>query len=247
MILLCSDYGLEGPYIGQVEAAIYRHAPMTRVINLCADFPRGNIRAAAALLAASTVEFPEGTVFFCVVDPGVGTFTSPPVILEINRRWYVGPDNGIFDQIGGRAGCTECLEITWRPEHLSRSFHGRDLYAPVCAWLARGRQPETRRIAWKRVQASGDELPEIIYIDHFGNAFTGIRYIVVPQDSILHCGNRDAIRYAGTFAEAHRGEVFWYGNSIGLVEIAANQERAAELLGIHIGSSVGFSRGIPEA
>jgi len=74
MIVLFTDYGLEGPYLGQVEAVLYKEAPDEKIINLLSDAPRQNPKACAYLLAALTKNFPEGTIFFCVVDPGVGSF-----------------------------------------------------------------------------------------------------------------------------------------------------------------------------
>lgn len=238
MILLLVDYGLAGPYLGEVTAAIKRLTPRTEVINLFPDLPRGDIRAAAVLLAAGTVDFPPDTIFFCVVDPGVGTFKDPPAILRIDGRWYVGPDNGIFDLIAGQAGCTECEEIIWRPSRLSRSFHGRDLYAPVCAVLSEGRLPETVRREWRRRHVLEDDPRAVVYIDGFGNAFTGIRARTLPQDCSLRCGSQDAIHHATTFAQVPSGGAFWYENSSGLVEIAVNQGSAAELLDIKVGESV---------
>lgn len=238
MILLLCDYGLSGPYLGEVSAVIKRLAPRVEVINLFPDLPRGDISAAAVLLAAVTADYPPDTVFFCVVDPGVGTFNDRPTILRIDDRWYVGPDNGIFDLIAGQAGCAECEEIVWRPARLARSFHGRDLYAPVCAGLAEGRLPETAHREWRRLHVLEDDPRLVVYIDGFGNAFTGIRARTLPQGCSLRCGSHDAIRQAGTFAEVPRGGAFWHENSCGLAEIAVNQGSAAEQLNIKEGDKL---------
>jgi hypothetical protein len=235
MIVLFSDYGITGPYIGQVEAVLNRLVPETAVINLFADVPRQNIRAGACLLAAYTEGFPEGTVFFCVVDPGVGSFTDHPVLMEIDQRWYVGPDNGLFDIVAGRAGKPHCRVITWRPEKLSSSFHGRDLYAPVCAMLAAGKMPAGYEVAWQRKLVDEDDPAEIIYIDHFGNAVTGIRARTLVKTAVISIAT-GKISYAGTFAEVPEGEVFWYENANGLVEIAVNRGRADSIPGISLGS-----------
>ena len=95
MIALFTDFGLHGPYTGQMKAALHQMAPGTPVIDLFADAPVGNPRASAYLLAVYAAWFPAGTVFLCVVDPGVGG-ARPPVILEADGRWYVGPGNGLF-------------------------------------------------------------------------------------------------------------------------------------------------------
>ena len=142
MIVLFTDFGVTGPYVGQMKAVLCQRAPTVPVIDLMHDAPNYDTQASAYLLASLVSEFPEESVFLCVVDPGVGG-QRRPVIARINRRWYVGPDNGLFNTIARHAldtskGMSEIQwwEITWRPERLSSSFHGRDLFAPVAIILA---------------------------------------------------------------------------------------------------------------
>ena len=97
MIVLFTDYGLQGPYIGQIEAVLCHESSKSTVINLFTDLPRQNPKAAAYLLAAYATEFPPGSIFFCVVDPGVGSFEDNPVVMRIDNRWFIGPGNGVFD------------------------------------------------------------------------------------------------------------------------------------------------------
>ena len=137
MIALFTDFGLEGPYTGQVKAVLHRMAPGVQVIDLFADAPMGDPKASAYLLAAYAPWFPEGTVFLCVVDPGVGG-ERPAVVVEADGRVFVGPGGGLFELVRRRADTTRTVEIVWRPEPLSASFHGRDLFAPVAAMIARG-------------------------------------------------------------------------------------------------------------
>src|SRR5262249_28737163 len=141
-IVLFTDFGLEGPYTGQMKAVLRREAPAAELIDLFADAPTGDPKRSAYLLAAYAPWFPLGTVFLCVVDPGVGG-TRAPVFLEADGRFYVGPENGLFELVLRRAQNTRCGEILWRPARLSASFHGRDLFAPVAATLAHGVQPES--------------------------------------------------------------------------------------------------------
>ncbi len=103
MIVLFTDFGLHGPYTGQMKAVLHRMAPGISTIDLFADAPASNPKAAAYLLAAYSEWFAAGTTFLCVVDPGVGG-TRPPVVLEADGRWYVGPGNGLFELIQRRAG-----------------------------------------------------------------------------------------------------------------------------------------------
>jgi S-adenosylmethionine hydrolase len=176
MIVLFTDFGLQGPYTGQMKAVLYQLAPDVPAIDLFADAPVGNPKASAYLLASYAQWFPAGTVFLCVVDPGVGG-TRPPIILEADGRWYVGPGNGLFELIQRRATTTRSLDIDWKPERLSASFHGRDLFAPVAAMLARGEPPpgQARKDDTHRRTDWPDDLCEIVYIDHFGNAMIGLR------------------------------------------------------------------------
>src|SRR5499427_3579133 len=102
MIVLFTDFGLEGPYTGQMKAVLHRMAPGIPVIDLFADAPVGNPKASAYLLAVYAEWFPVGTVFLCVVDPGVGG-TRPAVIVEADGRWYVGSGNGLFELVERRA------------------------------------------------------------------------------------------------------------------------------------------------
>ena len=138
MLVLVTDFGVAGPYLGQMKAVLYRDAPGVPVVDLFSDAPTCNPRATAYLLSAYAMEFPAGSVFLGVVDPGVGTEARRPVAVEADGRWFVGPDNGLFSLVARHAHTAHWWEITWRPQHLSMSFHGRDLFAPVAAMLARG-------------------------------------------------------------------------------------------------------------
>lgn len=238
MIVLFTDFGLEGPYTGQMKAAVYAEAPQVPVFDLFADAPTANPKAAAYLLAAHATWFPHGTVFLSVIDPGVGSERAA-VIVEADHRWYVGPDNGLFELVVRRANGARICEITWKPEVLSASFHGRDLFAPVAATLARGENPPSRlRPAdTGRMFDWPDDLAEIVYIDHYGNAMTGLRAALMPHTARLAAAGR-VLSHARTFSDAPAGSAFWYENSNGLVEIAVNSGRADRVLSLEIGSSV---------
>ena len=140
MIVLFTDFGLAGPYIGQVNAVLAETAPGVPVIQLFADAPAARPKPAAYLLAAYAAWFAAGTVLLCVVDPGVGS-ARRGLIAEAAGRLYVGPDNGLFELVLRRAAKPRCWEISWRPPVLSASFHGRDLFAPVAGRLAQGEPP----------------------------------------------------------------------------------------------------------
>ncbi|MBV8494462.1 MAG: SAM-dependent chlorinase/fluorinase, partial [Alphaproteobacteria bacterium] len=132
MIVLFTDFGLEGPYTGQVLAVLQQTAPAVPAVSLFADLPPGQPKPAAYLLATYARWFPPGAVFLCVVDPGVGSLRRA-LIAEADGRLYVGPDNGLFEIVLRRAARSRVWETSWQPAVLSASFHGRDLFAPVAA------------------------------------------------------------------------------------------------------------------
>jgi S-adenosylmethionine hydrolase len=240
MITLFTDFGPGGPYVGQMHAVLAQQAPGTTVIDLFHDLPRHDIRAAAYLLPAYTRGFPPGTVHVCVVDPGVGS-ARRALMVQADHRWYVGPDNGLFHILARRARVLECHEILWRPAQLSASFHGRDLFAPVAAQLARGLMPASESAAMMPpVPDWPEDLPQVLYIDHFGNAMTGLRADRLAEDARLQIGSTTLAR-ARTYSETGEGEGFWYENANGLVEIAVNHGRASAQYGITVGDPVRVS------
>jgi len=242
MIVLFTDFGAAGPYVGQMKAAIRREAPSVEIIDLFADAPAHDPRASAYLLASYVAEFPRGSVFLCVVDPGVGSPRLPGVLFA-DGWWFVGPENGLFEPIIRRAETAPTWwRITWRPERLSASFHGRDLFAPVAARLTHDQVPpgdehpidEVRRLQWP------DDLAEIVYIDTFGNALTGIRASTMADGARLLVAGVEIGR-ARTFSDVPAGTAFWYENSNGLVEVAVNLGRADRHFGLRVGDGVGIA------
>ena len=174
---------------------------------------------------------------FAVVDPGVGSGQDRPSVFRTESHWFVGPDNGLFDIVMRNAQSIECWEIDQIKADVSTSFHGRDIYAPACARLANDEAvPGTPR-QWIDTHHWPDDLYAIIYLDHFGNAMTGIRASSVEKMSLLTI-NGQHIAYAETFAAVQVGESFWYINSNNLVEITINQGSAAMQLALAIGSPV---------
>lgn len=240
MIVISTDFGYEGPYVGQMKAVLAREAPGVPVIDLFANLPAFEIQAAAYLLAAYVDEFPPGSVFLCVVDPGVGSERRAAAV-KADGRWFVGPDNGLFNVIAQRAELIEWWDIQWRPERLSHSFHGRDLFAPVVARIARGEPVPGDSIdpALRLLEGWPSELSKIVYADHYGNLMTGIRVSSVGEDSVLEAAGRQ-LRRAVTFSSVEPGQAFWYGNANGLVEIAVNQGRASQVMRLGVGDRVHF-------
>lgn len=239
-IVLYTDFGSADIYVGQVTSVLYRLAPQAKIIDLAHDLPPYNVRAAAHLLDALKDSFPEGCIFLCVVDPGVGTERGA-VVLEADRRWYVGPDNGLLSVVAARATQVRLSSILWRPAEISNSFHGRDLFAPVAARIAADSLPPGHLRPQSALAGSfgAEDLEEIIYIDHYGNACTGIRGTHARPDGVLRAGE-EPVCGARVFADVPRGTPLWHVNSHGLVEIAANLGSAAQVLGLRVGDRVSW-------
>jgi S-adenosylmethionine hydrolase len=239
MLLLFTDFGAEGPYLGQMEAVVRVAAPEIPVINLLSNAPAGEPELASYLLAALAPRFPANSVFVCVVDPGVGG-ARQPVALQADGRWFVGPDNGLLEGVAQAAGQAAWHIIQWRPQQLSSSFHGRDLFAPVAARIAKG------DFGWEHVSWDGPDLsarspdyPGVIYCDHYGNAITGWRYTASCAGRTLIVNGR-RLPQASTFCDVGEGQAFWYENSMGLVEIAVNRGRADVMLNLKPGAGFDF-------
>jgi len=238
MILLVTDFSTGDPYVGQMHAAIRRVTDVP-VIDLLHHMPSYDARAGAFLLDALQRQVDPGAVFVGVVDPGVGSDRAP-VMVNADGKWYVGPDNGLFNVICRRAERFDAFRIDWRPTRLSASFHGRDLFAPLAARLAAGETPECSPWSLMETLAWPDELAEVIYIDHYGNAMTGLRADSLSGSARLRVGNR-RVEAGTTFAAAAAGQPFWYRNSLDLVEVAVQEDSAASLLELSVGDKVEVS------
>jgi len=237
MIALFTDFGWEGPYVGQMKSVLARAAPGVPVIDLMHDAPSFSPRPAAYLLAALLDHLPQGAVVCGVVDPGVGS-DRPAVVVHVDGRSLVGPGNGLFAIATRRARTAVAERLTREPVHLSASFHGRDFFAPTAARLARGESVPAAPVELDGLPGADwpDELAEVIYIDGYGNAMTGLSAERLGGAPLLAGGRR--LRCVRTFSDGAPGEAFWYPNSIGLAEIAVNQGSAAADLDIEIGSQI---------
>jgi len=238
MIVLFTDFGVHDPYAGQVKARLSVEAPGQLVVDLLHQAPDFNAHAGAHLLAAFAAGFPPGSVFLAVVDPGVGTARAGAVV-SAGGHWYVGPDNGLLSVAAGRARQAKTWQIDWLPEQLSSTFHGRDLFAVIAAEIARGEFPAHKLSPSDKLQVEFDtgDLARVIYIDHYGNAFTGIRAAGILPSSRVHVHGQ-VLSHGETFGRLGRGQGFWFSNSVGLLELAVNRGSAAAALGLQVGDVV---------
>jgi len=237
-ILMFTDFGDADLYVGQIETVLDRYAPGARVISLLNEAPCFNVTAASHLLAAMARTVPRGHVFLAIVDPGVGA-ARDGIVARIDGRSYVGPDNGLLSVIWARGTMKSAWRITAWPDNAAVSFHGRDVFAPMAAAVVTGEFPNenVKSIPAPQTLLPADDLSEIIYLDHYGNAFTGLRGEGLSTERSLRIRRMD-FRHARVFAEAEPGRGFWYVNSLGLVEVAMPGNSAAKMLGLRVGQPV---------
>jgi len=236
-IVLFTDFGCEGPYTGQMEAVIDCLAPDARIIHLLSNAPSANPLLSACLLAALSKSFPAKTVFLAVVDPGVGG-SRAAVVLEADKRFFVGPDNGLLNTVAVQSEQCRWFEISHPPGYCSNTFHGRDVFAPIAASLFYGSiEPKLQPLTPRSLADWPTDLYQIIYFDHFGNAMTGIRYQQHFEGQTLKLNGHE-IRQADYFCAVNEGDVFWYNNSSGLIEIAVNKSSARIELNLVLGDRI---------
>lgn len=257
-ITLLTDFGEEDTYVGVMKGVIASLCPEARVIDLTHQVPPQDIATGAFLLDISVDYFPEGTVHVAVVDPGVGT-ARKPVAVRTAQAFFVGPDNGIFTLVLQRH---KPLQVVWldRPQyHLpnpSATFHGRDIFAPVAAHLARGvaldqlgsplsrlqRLPLPRiRVDWRGIRAT------VVHIDRFGNAITNLTRADyeawrtrwgVETPVVEVAPGMPALPICRTYAEVPRGQPLALFGSSERLEVAVNGGNAAQALDLRRGDTV---------
>lgn len=264
MITLLTDFGTADYFIPAVKGVILSINPATRIIDLTHEIPAQDIAAGAFTLGACYQYFPDGTIHVAVVDPGVGS-ARRAIIVRAGKRLFVGPDNGLFSYVYKLESQVAVFQIE-RAEYFRRpvspTFHGRDVFAPVAAWLSRGVQPEAfgREIDDYVRSASNLErgpdfsqssVPEqtevcftarIIHIDRFGNCITSLTERELPNPAFaarLLIAGKEITQFGSHFAQATRkDELFAYLGSAGFWEIALWCDSAAARFGIQRGTEV---------
>jgi len=243
IITLTTDFGTSDGYVGAMKGVIARLAgshPAPVIVDLAHDIPPGDIAHAAWVVATSTLEFPLGSIHVVVVDPGVGGARAD-VIVRARGRLYVGPDNGVFAYVADRGGEAYAIENErFRAEHVSRTFHGRDVFASTAAAIASGEAPATAgrkvelagRLPWgPRDRATG----RIVHVDRFGNLISDLPEAEAGSGVVVAGLTLPIVR---TYEDALRGELLAYIGSAGTVEIAVREGRADKRLTVARGTPV---------
>jgi hypothetical protein len=255
LITLTTDFGLTDAYVGTMKGVIARLCPSARVIDITHGIARGDLPAAALALATAAPFFPRGTIHVAVVDPGVGSRRAA-LVIRTREATFVGPDNGILWPATHRGRVLECRRIENRdlclPE-VSATFHGRDVFAPVAAYLAKGRPldrvgtPHRRpvRLAWPEPVREDETLRgEVLTVDHFGNAITNLPAAWLARPKSRHltarigAGKTRGLALVQYYAAVPIGHPLAVLGSSGFLEISVNQGSAAEQLRLKVGSPV---------
>jgi S-adenosyl-L-methionine hydrolase (adenosine-forming) len=253
IITLTTDFGYTDPFVGIMKGVIFCITPNTQIVDLSHGIPPQDIRAAALTLAASVDYFAKGTIHVAVVDPGVGS-ERRAIVAESAGHYFVGPDNGVFSLALQGKESSRIVELSNEAYHLqptSRTFHGRDVFAPVAAHLARGVPlgefgaplKDCAHLPWPPAERAGESiLGEILYIDSFGNLFTNIREHdlrgAAPEKVHVRLGGISIRGVSRNYATEQNGTCIALINSWGLVEIAIYKDSAARRTESKIGDKV---------
>jgi S-adenosyl-L-methionine hydrolase (adenosine-forming) len=256
LIALLTDFGLEDGYPGIMKGVMLGIAPQAQFVDITHLIPAQDIAAGAWILHTAWRYFAVGTIFLCVVDPGVGT-ARRPIALRSAGRFFVGPDNGLFGYVLNEGGPISAVALD-RPElHLpnpSSTFHGRDLFAPCAAYLATGMSLALLGSPVDLGTLIGNSTPPptvqggilygvVIHCDHFGNVITNFgadlaKAILAAPDSIVTIGGTAIMGRAATYAAGSSETPFLVTDSSGYLAIAIRGASAATRLGAARGTDV---------
>lgn len=261
-VTLTTDFGTADGYVGAMKGVIASIEPRARIEDLTHEIPAQDVQAAGYALYRSVPHWPAGTVHCAVIDPGVGSLRRAVAARAENGQYLVGPDSGVFTLF-----CPpftdrepEAVELTetrwWRdPGAASATFHGRDVFAPVAAHLARmilDGNPDLSVFGPRVAELERFDLPtpveergggyrgEVLHVDHFGNAVTNL-----PERWVIHAGGQAVVEAGGktmpvvrTYSDVAVGELCAVVGSAGWLEVACRDDSAASRLGLAPGQPV---------
>jgi len=256
-ITLTTDFGSKDPFVGIMKGVIVSINPSVKIIDITHNISPQSILEAAYTLEMSYASFPHKTIHVAVVDPGVGSVRRP-LLVATDYHYFIGPDNGVFSRVYRLAESLTVIHITAEHYFLPRrspTFHGRDIFAPVAAWMSKGidierfGEPITDYITLQEpalISSSNNVVEgEVIYIDRFGNLMTNIpgEKINISVNGEPHDGPKVAIRGRDVplkkyYSEAGEKELCSLVNSFGYLELFVNRGNASSDFGINVGEKV---------
>jgi S-adenosylmethionine hydrolase len=253
IVTLLTDFGARDAFVGIMKGVMLGIHPALTFVDLSHDVPPQDIMAGALVLRSAAPFFPSGTIHLAVVDPGVGS-RRRPILVETRDAIFIGPDNGLLSLAAPLDAVVRVVHLTntqWFLPQQSHTFHGRDLFAPVAAHIARGVAPEQcgetvptmERIDLPPVITQPDGLVGcVVYIDHFGNLITNIAATDLrpfPKETLLvSIGNVRISGITDTYAAVAVAAPVALLNSWGMLEIAVRNGSAAQRFAVHVGQRV---------
>jgi S-adenosylmethionine hydrolase len=250
LIALLTDFGTRDYFVGALKGVILSINREAQIVDITHEIEPQNISAAAFTLRACYKNFPAGTIFVAVVDPGVGS-KRRAILVETADHFLIAPDNGLLSFVFNEPADFRVFELANKKffaERVSATFHGRDVFAPVAAHLSKGVSPDEfgseikdfvrieenkpRRIGESEIEA------EIVGSDRFGNLITNLKREDLPEKFVLEVGKTKIENLREYFAESREGEIFMIFGSAGFLEIAAFQNSAKNLLQAGIGGKI---------
>jgi S-adenosylmethionine hydrolase len=257
-VSLLTDFGLTDTYVGQMKAAILRIAPSSLLVDLTHEVPAQDVHTGAFLLWTAVEAFPEGSLHLAVVDPGVGSSRRAVAAKSKRGDILVGPDNGLLvpalERLGGLAAAVELNEPRYWGPRRSRTFHGRDVFAPVVGHLATGVPLESLGRPLDRLETpftfppptreQGSVVGEVLHVDIYGNLITNLPDTVLPERFTVHIGSALIPDAPHPHYEAVApGELLALVGSTGLLELSAREGSAHAVLGASRGERVRIEPG----
>jgi len=254
IITLLTDFGTRDAYVASMKGAILSVAPAAQIVDVTHEVRPQDVVEGAWLLASAFRYFPPGTVHVAVVDPGVGG--ERRAIAAAAGGWlFVGPDNGVLSWALDAAGDVRAVELRdarWFRGEVSRTFHGRDIFAPVAAHLAAGvpldelgpRIDDVARLPLPQPAIEAERIAcEVVHVDRFGNAITNLDRRTFDtwasgRPHVVTAGRREIGPVRATYADAARGEPLALFESTGHLEVAVREGSADHVLGLRRGAAV---------
>jgi len=255
IITLTTDYGSHDHLVGAMKGVMLKILPEITLVDICHHVLPCDILDGALTIGMAYKYFPPKTIHLVVVDPGVGS-PRRPILVSGDQHFFVAPDNGVLSMVYDKEESFTVRHIT--SEHyflrpMSNTFHGRDLFAPVAAWLAKNQQPmsfgeeimDPVRFTLPRPRTGDGKVKGVVLkVDNFGNLITNIPADLIPQAFLpdgrcrISVGGKEVPRVTSTYAEGSPGEPVGILGSSGLLEISVNRGNASRTLGAQRGVEV---------
>lgn len=254
VIAILTDFGTRDYYVAAMKGTILSIHPSAVIVDITHEIAPQDIRSAAFVLEACYRDFPRGTIFVAVVDPGVGS-ERKAIVSESSGRFFLAPDNGLLSFVLNQGICAyQISNPKYLVSRISNTFHGRDVFAPAAAHLSLGAAiedlgqeverpivfPASRPISLSDTEFEG----EIVHIDRFGNLITNFRESDLDEEFEISVSGQTVSAFHPNYAESPGGEVFAIIGSTGAVEISISGGSAAHLLGAKAGQRVVLRRGL---